>query len=230
MVVDYEEDFTDPLDDPKYKKKSNLHHYDTNLLNLNGNILCAIDILTTGIDPKKDQIFEICILPLNSYFKPHKMILPFHLQFQPNKDNIDFENLPKGLNRNDVFEACLNGMHPYAAADRFEEWYKKIKLHENKRICPLSYNWIPKYEFMIAWLGLKHYNLFFDYAYRDLLAAALYANDKCDFHAEAMRYPKYDLQYLFSQQEVEGAVGKYDTLMNCISMAECYKMMLKDLV
>ncbi len=222
--------YTDPTSNPKYAKKGNLHYYDTNLLNLNGHLLCAMDLITTGINPKKDQIFEICLLPINSYLKPHKMILPFHLTFEPNKDSIDFDNLPKAISRNDIFDACKTGTHPYTAADRLEEWFKKIKLYERKRLTLLTYNFIPKYEFLVSWLGIQNYNKIFDYSYRDLLVAALYANDKCDYHSEAMRYPKYDLQYLFSQQNVEGAIGKYDMLQNCISITECYRRMLKDLV
>lgn len=214
----------------EYKHKSNIHHLtDTNLLNLNGDVLCAVDILMTGPDPRKDQIYEICVLPLNSHFKPHAGIVPFHILFQPDINKIDLDKLPKSLTKSDIYEAVHKGTHPYIIADRFEEWYAKIHLRERKRICVLSYDWILKSQFIINWLGILHYNQFFSYAYRDLLTTALYINDKCDYHSEVIRYPKYDLQYLFSQSGVEGAVGKYDTMMNCISIAECYKRMLKDL-
>ncbi len=211
----------------KKGEEHNLHHIaDTNLLNLNGNLLCAVDVITTGDNPKKDQLYEICVLPLNANFKAHKGIIPFNIMFQINKDKIDLDNLPKALGEKDIIEACLKGTHPYAIADRFEEWYDKIKLRSNKRICPLGYNYLLKQQFIANWLGHKHYNLFFSEAYRDLLSAAIFVNDKCDFHSEEIRYPKYDLQYLFSQNKVEGAVGRYDSLANCISMAECYRRML----
>lgn len=200
---------------------------DTNLLNLNSNMLSAIDIRTTGPMPKRDSIIEICILPVNAELKPHKKILPFNVDLQPLRpDLIDFDNLPRGTNRMRIFKVTQAGMHPFIAADRFEMWFNKIQFKWQKKLSPLAHNWLLKREFLIDWLGHTVFDNIFDYRYRDPIPAALFANDRADFAGEQIEYPKQNFAHLASQLKVEHERSP-DTLQHCISLIEVYRRMLK---
>lgn len=198
---------------------------DTNLLHLNGNLLCAIDLKTTGIDPNRDSIIEICILPVNAEFRPHKKILPFNTFMKPNIDAVDLEEFRR-RERVRIVESALKGMDPYIAADRFDEWYGKIGLPPHKKIFVLSYDWTLKQQFISKWLGPVNYDSCFSNYYRDVIVAAQYSNDRADLLGEKAPYPKLHLQYLISQTKSEGN-SKQDSLWRCITILDIYKRMLK---
>ena len=46
------------------------------MIHLNGNILCAVDVETTGLEVGFHEIWQIAVLPLDSNIKPNKDILP----------------------------------------------------------------------------------------------------------------------------------------------------------
>jgi DNA polymerase III epsilon subunit-like protein len=204
------------------------YHQDTNLLTLNQAMLAVIDIMTTGSNPKQDSMVQICILPLNSEIKPHKGILPYYVDLIPKRpESIDWENLPRYITRDTIFKCMNRGVDPYIAADRFELWFEKIKLKHGKKLHILTHDWIDKQAFLKDWLCLSSYYDIFDYRYRDLVSAALFANDLADFHCTQIPYPKQNLAFLCSELKVEHERSMKDTLQNCISIAEIYRRMLR---
>jgi DNA polymerase III epsilon subunit-like protein len=195
------------------------------LVHLNGNLLCAVDTETTGLDPEVHDIVQIAVLPLDSEIRPLEGILPFNMHLKPKRpQNAD----PKALkiNRLNLVELIERGMEPDRGADIFMEWFEKLNLGYNKRIAPLGHNYPFDRGFIHGWLGPKNYEFAFDYHVRDSVSAALFLNDRAAFHAEAAPYPKVNLKYLCSQLGVENQ-GAHDALQDCLATAECYRRMMQ---
>lgn len=194
------------------------------MTHLNGNILCAVDVETTGFLAGKHDIIEIAVLPLDSDIKPLTSVLPFHLKLQPKRpENADKEAMRvHGFTMADLM---LNGCDPWKAADLLVEWFATLELAVDKRIVPLAQNWQFDKSFVMEWLGPETYNLLFHYHYRDSMIAALYLNDRADFHAEKIPYPKVSLKYLCSTLKVQNERA-HSALYDCVSTAEVYRRLL----
>jgi len=207
---------------------------DTNLLNLNGNLLVALEILTTGITPKYDDIFEICVLPLNSFFDAHKGILPFYCLLKPKRpENIDPQSLLKVRKwgfREKVLKACTDGIDAYQAADMFDRWFDKINFAHNKKLSIICYNWIDKKPFIVDWLGQKYFDMYFDYRYRDPLPVGIFFNDHVDFRKGEtfLPFPKLDFQYMTLCTKTDHDNRTRDTMITCYALADMYKKMINN--
>lgn len=210
------------------------------MLHLNNNILCVVDVETTGPDHKIHDIIEICVLPLNKWLKPDKNILPFCMNLVPmRKENIDFEALRvqrKHLDKVVKDKVCydkrrmvditLRGCEPSRAADLFVEWWEKLKLIPFKRIMPIAHNWVFDRDFIIDWLGYETFDMCFDPRYRDTMAMSLYDNDIAGYHVTDFPYPKNNLAYLCSQLGIEHGQA-HTALDDCVATAEAYRLMIK---
>jgi DNA polymerase III epsilon subunit-like protein len=193
------------------------------MIHLNGNIICAIDTETTGLDPLVHEILEICILPLNSDLKPLDGIMPFNIFIRPeNTNTIDAAALK--VSGYSIEQVMQMGIDPLKAIDYFEEWFEKLKLPLNKKIVPLGHNYAFDKAFIQKWMGNVAYNHYFDYHCRDTASVALYLNDWADFHNEKPPFPKYKLSYLCSQLKVENTRA-HTALSDCMATAECFRKM-----
>ena len=197
------------------------------MMNLNGNILCAIDTETTGLDPDIHEIAEICILPLDSNIQPVKDILPFNLKLKPFKPHLA-QTGAMTINKLNLEELCRTGFDQIRAIDLLEKWIEKLRVPVGKKISPLAHNWPFDMSFIIKWVGVDFFNMYFDHRYRDTLAAALYENDRAVFHANQCRYPLLRLSELARQTGVEfgrDAFRAHTALGDCVAVAELYRRM-----
>lgn len=192
------------------------------LIHNNGNLMCAVDVETTGTDWRQHDIWQICVLPLDSQLKPYTQIMPFYTELQPRRPETAEAN---AIKRDQLAKACLKGLDYFVAADLFDEWFQKLNLPFNKRIMVLAQNWVFDRSFLIDWLGLKAFDLYFDARYRDTMSTALYLNDWADFHAEQVPYPKVNLRYLASQLRIE-YTNPHDAMEDCRVTAEVYRQMI----
>ncbi len=200
----------------------------TGMIHLNGNLLCAVDVETTGADPKKQDIIQICILPLDANIKPRKDIIPFYMFIQPRRpENIDWQAM--SVNQFEMAKIQLEGIDPFRAVDLLEEWFEKLKLGNNKRLSPLAQNWPFDRDFIMEWLGPKMYSYIFDGRYRDTMAAALYVNDKSLFMGESFPYPIVNLSALANAVHAEQDRA-HDAMSDCMTTAEVYRKMLMGLI
>jgi DNA polymerase III epsilon subunit-like protein len=207
---------------------------------LNNNILCVVDVETTGPRPRFHDIIEICVLPLDKTLKPDPKILPFSLDLIPmRKDNIDEEALRiqrKIMNRemsdkicysrSKLIDSSIKGCEPSRAADLFVEWWEKLKLTTFKRIMPIAHNWVFDREFIMDWLGEETFDMCFDPRYRDTMCMSLYDNDLAGWADEEYPYPKNNLSYLSSQLGVPRH-GAHSALDDCVVTAACYRKMIE---
>lgn len=211
----------------------------------NAHLPAAIDVETTGLIPGYHDLIQICILILDSDFKPDKRMLPFYINIKPKRPhNIDPSNTSVLFRSREKFAKMMQrALDPWDAADLFEQWFESLKqkafLPEKKKLLPIAQNWVFDREFIIDWLdGLcdpvngKHLNFdsFFHPWYRDTLATAQYLNDRyvkdqfCVFDWK-VPFPKSNLAYLCSQLKIKN-LQHHDALQDAIVTAEIYRKMV----
>jgi len=196
------------------------------LQHLNGNILCAVDVETTGFIPGYHDIWQIAVLPLDNFIKPSKDIIPFYIDLKVKRpENIEPEAVK--LNRTDFYKRQLRAIDPWAAADMFDEWIQKLNLPIRKGICPLASNWPFDRSFIIDWLGRESFEQFFSPWYRDTMVSATFQNDIADHRGNRIEYPKVGLAPLGGRLKVKNAKA-HDALQDCITTAEVYRRLIME--
>lgn len=201
------------------------HSPHSSMKHLNGNLLCAIDVETTGFDAQKHDIIQLCILPLDHQIKPLETIMPFFVEMTPKRpENVDLE--ASKVHRLKMCEIIKRGMDPDKAYDLFEEWFAALNLPIGKNITPLAHNWVFDREFVREWTGGPlNFQNYFDFRYRDSMVAASFMNDRADARCAKYPYPKVSLEYLCSIHQIKNPKA-HDALADCITTAEIYRRML----
>lgn len=195
---------------------------------LQGNLLCAVDVETTGFLVGKHDVVQVAVLPLDSDFRLLTTVMPFYMNLQPKRpENIDPDAMR--TSRLNLADLIINGCEPYKAADLFVEWFYGLELGLDKRIVPVAHNWQFDKGFMVDWLGAKTYDAHFHYSYRDTMIALNFLNDRAAFNCETIPFSKLSLGHLCS---VLGVVNDkpHDALADCAATAECYRRLLQRMV
>jgi len=192
-----------------------------------GNILCAIDTETTGLECDKQEIIEISILPLAPDLEPYKGVMPFNTYLVPELlENIDPTAMK--VNKVTVAQAINRGIDQSIAADLFDTWFQKLPIDHsrNKRIIPLGHNYQFDMGFIKKWLGLTTYNDCFHYHYRDSMNAANFLNDRADFRVEERPFDKVSLQKIVTKMELPKRMA-HTALDDAINTTLIYKRMVE---
>jgi DNA polymerase III epsilon subunit-like protein len=202
------------------------------MVHWNGNVLCAMDVETTGLDPHHHEIWQIAILPLDSNIEVRKDVMPFCIEIKPEHPERANEDIQHKLsNREAYIKACERGFDQEKAKDLLEIWIERLKLPctefgTPKRIMPLGQNFGFDKGFITRWLGVEMYNQYFDYHYADTMVAAMYLNDRAGMHAEPIPFSKINLTYLASTLKIDHPRA-HTALGDCVVTAEVYKQMLR---
>lgn len=196
---------------------------------LNGHMLCAVDIETTGLDPFYHEIVQICIFPLDSNIQPLKEYSPFYIEMKPDyPERIDKAAMT--TNRLEMAQIALRGHDHDKAVDLLDSWIEKLdlpytKYGTRKRLVPLGQNYTFDRAFIMKWLGVAHYDSIFDAHYRDPMIIASYLNDRASFAAETVPFSKTNLAWLASKLNVPHDHA-HDALQDCLVTAEVYRKLL----
>lgn len=193
---------------------------------MNGNLLCAVDVETTGFKPGFHDLIQVAVLPLDSEIKPLTSVIPINWKLQPKYENID--PVANTVHHHNLAELRLHGIEPYKAADLFVEWWEQLGLGIGKRLIPLGHNYQFDKAFMIDWLGQETYELCFSYDYRDTMIALTFLNDRAGLQALPYPFSKLSLKHLCSELEVVNELA-HDALADCVATAECYRRLCQKL-
>ena len=209
---------------PKPKKELALDCELPTPVHCNGNIICAIDIETTGLQAGFNDLVQIAVVVLDHEFKPNKSVPFFYTDLKPLRpDNAH----PKAFVKNGLSLAKLinNGIDPWKAGELFIEWFEKLNLKEGKKIMPLGFNYDFDKSFLIEWLGPETYNQLFDHNPRDVYHAISFINDKMWWKADPIQFPKKSLAYVANILGIKPA-NSHDALSDAITSAEAWRRLL----
>lgn len=183
------------------------------LAHLNGDLLCAVDIETTGLDHELHDIYEIAIVPVDGEFRRAKcqwldlLIRPIRIE------NIDWDGVYKCKNPKRIRKAIEEGFHPDAAIALLERWFQDRNLG-TKKIAPIGSNYAFEARFLRQFLGSLNYeSMFNDSQIRDTMVIARAFQDLHDFRCASWEhlFPKVGLSYLANVLKVERDYGKEHT-------------------
>jgi DNA polymerase III epsilon subunit-like protein len=189
---------------------------------LRGSIIAAIDVETTGTDPRRHEIVQIAIVPLGPDLKPLKEA--FYTLIKPEyPERADPTSLAvHGITLEELEEANSQAK----TADLLTEWVKSFKLHSGCRLIPLSHSYTFEFGFLTAWLGPALRDELFHYHPRDAMVLALAMNDRAGLSGQPIPFESVSLNKLCKHF---GIVNKmpHDALYDCLAEIEVYKALLQ---
>ena len=178
---------------PSYGQHNNGQPYrQTTFVHLNGNLLAAIDVKTTGQDSTAHEIYEIGIIPVDSFLVRRHDKMPLDLLIKPNyPEKIDWNFLEKHRCATQIKNAIAEGHPKHVARMLFQRWLEDLKLPERKLIAPLGYNYSHESRFLRCWLGHLSYGLIFDdLELRDVRVIANFMNELADIRGAPYPFRK----------------------------------------
>jgi DNA polymerase III epsilon subunit-like protein len=188
----------------------------------NSHQLCVIDVETTGLNPDKHEIIEICFLPLDESLSFIKKPVPFNIKIKPEKE-IDFEAF--NINTIDYDDLMNTGIDKWKAVDLFIDWFDLLRLPPNKRLLPIAHNWFFDASFIKQWLGSPTFDSYIDSRARDTLMMCQFINDSHSMRHDNVPFPKQTLAYVASQLDIEHTRA-HNALDDCVVTAKIYKQLL----
>ncbi len=196
--------------------------------NLRGNILCAIDVETTGTVPGEHDIIQLAILPLDSNMKPCPKQSPFIMDIKPKRpENVQSEAMR--INRLKLCDIMVRGCDPYKAEELLVEWFYGLKLGYQRRIVPVGANYAFDRGFLIEFLGPLSYDMIFDSAFRDVLSCANFINDRDGWFGRGTSYRTVNLSGLCATFKIE-RTRAHDATDDARVTAEVYRRLVQELL
>jgi len=190
----------------------------------NGNLMCACDVETTGLDPEYHEVWQVAIIPLTFNLERDKTRTPFELYVRPSVfETMEFDEL--ALTRKQYDFVNEHGLDPEQGVDMFDKWFEKMQLKEGRRIVPVAQNWKFDHQYMQKFMGFEHYNYHFDGLNRDTLRLALSINDLAEFSGEPIPFSRTNLSVLCKKLGVT-LDNAHDALEDAYATAQVYKKLL----
>jgi DNA polymerase III alpha subunit (gram-positive type) len=192
---------------------------------LNSNLLCVMDCETNGLDPDEHEMWQLCILPLDSNLEPSRKFPFFNILMKIDTSIIDYDIRVFSTNKQRIAQAQQVGFTQSEGAIQFLDWFDRLKLIPGKKIVPLGHNVKFDIGFVTRWLGQDAYEACFDYHVHDTFATIAYLNMQASFRNEPIPFPKWQLTGLASRLGIS-TEGAHDALIDCQITAKCYKQLM----
>ncbi len=193
------------------------------MVHLNGSLLAAIDLETTGLQAGYHEPIQIAVVPLNSDIRPLEDIRPFYMTIKPNfPERQDRAGYVHGL---PMDQLVLHAPDAGRVQDMLVEWWEKLELPIGKTLVPLAHNWAFECKFLNSWLGVDLTSTLFSGHARDAMLYALSLNDKATFMGIPQPFNRVGLGSICQKFKIHNP-HPHDALCDAIAEAECYREML----
>jgi len=194
------------------------------LVNLNGNVMAALDYETTGRRAGFHEIIQIAVVPLNSDLRPLEGVKPFYTTMRPMYPHRQEKGagFVHGL---DINELILHAPEPGRVKDLLLEWFERLELPFKKVLVPLAHNWAFESSFTKAWLGVDLTDQIFHSHARDSMLAALNINDRAAFAGEAAPFNSVGLGALCKKLGIAN-LKPHDAYCDAVAEADLYRALV----
>jgi len=198
-------------------------NYDS-LPNTHGNLVCAIDIETTGSDVEKHEIIQVAIVPLDIDFTPLKSLRPFVSYVRPER--------PEDA---DPEATCVHGIEiptlchapsGERVIDRITEWVNDLELAYDRRLIMLAHNASFEHRFLVRFLGNDLYYNIFNANTRDSQVLALGINDLAVARGRKPPFERCSMGWLGKHFGIVNA-HHHDAYHDAVACAALYRELLK---
>lgn len=195
------------------------------LVHLNGNLMAAVDLETTGTRPGYHEIIQIAVVPMDSDFKPVADVRPFYTRVKPRHPERESTGA-KHKHKIPMTDLLLHAPEAEQVADWLHDWFLALRLPFKKCLVPLAHNWAFESSFLKAWLGVEEMDLIFHSHARDGMLYAISLNDKAALAGEPVPFPFVGLGAMCKRLGVTNT-NPHDALADCIAEAEVYHTLLR---
>lgn len=194
------------------------------LASMNGNVLCAIDVETTGTLAGYHEIVQIACVPLDQHFEPHPKLRFHYLNMLP---DYPLRMSPEAERKHGISIESLEGCPTQSrGVEIFEEWWKGLDLPFGKKLVPLAQNWGFERGFLINFLGMDGFNDFWQFHPRDTMVLAAMVNDLYAWHGRKSPFTRVGLGPLCNRFDIK-LDNAHDALADCLATAKLYAEMMR---
>jgi DNA polymerase III epsilon subunit-like protein len=193
--------------------------------NLWGNVICAVDVETTGTLAGWHEIIQIACIPLDQHFEPHPKYKHFYLPgIMP-----DFPGRmdPEAERKHGISVESLEGCPSQEkASGLFVEWFERLELPFSKKLAPLAQNWAFEKSFLTHFLGQDGLNAHWHFHARDTMRVGAFINDLYVFNGRRHPFSRLGLGNLCSKFDIQ-LDDAHNALADCLATAKLYAEFLR---
>jgi DNA polymerase III alpha subunit (gram-positive type) len=194
------------------------------LVNLGGNLLCAVDVETTGRMAGYHEVIQIGVQPLTSEIRPMTDVMPFYMDIAPDHPE-RAEATATAVHGLNIDNLVANAPSQSKAADLFDEWFQRLNLPFKKQIVPLAHNYPFERGFLTHWLGMETFQQIWHFHPRDTMLFAININDACAYHGKTPPYKYVGLGSMCARYKIT-IENAHDALCDARAEGELYRRML----
>ena len=195
-------------------------------VHLFGNVLCAVDIETTGRVPGYHEIIQIGIQVLTTDCEPDPNVTPFYHTIRP--EHPDRSEVDAGCIHNlDLDHLVAYAPDKWEVADWLEDWFQKIPKPMGKKLAPIAQNWQFEASFIREWIGIEAFNAIINCSHaRDTMIVAGYVRDYLYKRGQTIPFKGVGLRQLCHDFGIVNE-NPHDALADARAEAAVYKKLLE---